>query len=379
MQISEGAVRFERGNAFYRRGSELSRDLGVLAAITHRQNCDQLNILDGMSACGVRALRYLEEAAARFVWVNDANPDVHGVLQTNLRAIPASRYCITHQSVQVVLSQAAAEQQYFDLIDLDAFGNPSGFLAASLQALRFGGLLYIASTDGRSLSGQLPHQSMQQWGSYARSHPAVHEQALRILLGRIHQQATLLGYGIQPIFSLYAGPVFRVMVQLLPQPLVCRPKQPIDHYGFLGYCHQCGQFQTVDWRTLGRAKCDCVALSASAPPVVSGPMWLGELHHRDWLAKMANLAIARDWEVPAALIHILRSEVGMPPYFYTLGEVGRRGKMDIPKREHLQRSLTAAGYRFSLTHIDSEGFKTDATLQTCLDLVRNGGPALYKT
>ncbi len=374
MQLREGAVQFERGNAFYRRSSERSRDLGVLAAVTHGQNCDQLKILDGMSACGVRALRYLQEAAASFVWVNDANPDVHGVLQANLSGVSPSRYCITHQSAQVLLNQAAAEQQYFDLIDLDAFGNPSIFLAASLQALRFGGLLYITSTDGRSLSGQLPHQSMQQWGSYARSHPAVHEQALRILLGRIYQQATMLGYGIQPIFSLYAGSVFRVMVQLLPLPLPCRPKQPIDHYGFLGYCHQCGQFQTVDWHVLGRAKCTCIVAPASGPaPVVSGPLWLGELHNRDWLGKMANLAIARDWPAPAALIATLRSEVGLPPYFYTLGEVGRRGKMDIPKRQHLQRSLTAAGYRFSLTHIDPEGFKTDATFQTCLDLARKGG------
>lgn len=369
MQLREGAVQFERGNAFYRRSSELSRDLGVLTAVIHGQNCDQLKILDGMSACGVRALRYLQEAAASFVWVNDANPDIHGVLQANLSGRSSSCYCITHQSAQVVLNQAAVGQQYFDLIDLDAFGNPSMFLAPSLQALRFGGLLYITSTDGRSLSGQLPHQSMQQWGSYARSHPAVHEQALRILLGQIYQQATLLGYGMQPIFSLYAGPVFRVMVQLLPQPQPCPPKQPIAHYGFLGYCHQCGQFQAVDWRALGHAKCPCTSPPTSGPaPVVSGPMWLGELHNRDWLSKMASLARDRDWPATAALIDTLRSEVGMPPYFYTLGELGWRGKMDIPKRSHLQRSLTAAGYRFSLTHIHPEGFKTDATFHTCLDL-----------
>jgi tRNA (guanine26-N2/guanine27-N2)-dimethyltransferase len=376
MPLREGSVSFALGNAFYRRRSELSRDLGVLAAIVYRQQQAQLQILDGMSACGVRALRYLQEAEADFVWANDANPDIHSVLLANLRVVPPCRYRITHQSAQAVLHQALVQQQYFDLIDLDAFGNPLAFLSASLQTLRFGGLLYITSTDGRSLSGQLPHQSMQQWGSYARSHPAVHEQALRMLLGSIYHQAMTLGYGIQPIFSLYSGSVFRVMVQLLAKPLAIQAKQPIAHYGFLGYCHQCGEFQTVDWRSLGRVRCNCaIAAGAEIAPVVSGPLWLGELHSADWLQALRDLAIERRWSDQATLIDRLRSEVGMPPYFYTLGEVGRRGKMDIPQRTHLQRAIMAAGYRFSRTHIDPEGFKTDATWATCLSLAQNLTPS----
>ncbi|MBE9032205.1 tRNA (guanine-N1)-methyltransferase [filamentous cyanobacterium LEGE 11480] len=372
MEVTEGSVRFQVGASFYRRSSSLSRDFGVLAASLYRQNQAKLQVLDGMSACGVRTLRYLKEASADFVWANDADPDVHAVLAANLKAVDRSRYCITHQSAQKLLHQAIARPEYFDLIDLDAFGNPSGFLTAGLQALRFGGLFYVTSTDGRSLSGQLPHQSMQQWGSFARSHPAVHEQALRILMGSVYQQAMALGYGIKPIFSLYAGQVFRVMVQLLPQPLVVRPKQPIGHYGFLGYCHQCGQFQSVDWRALGRVKCVCdVGSAVVPPPVVSGPMWLGELHDADWLEKMRDLAVEWEWVDQAACLELLRSEVGMPPYFYTLGEVGRRGKMDIPKRDRLAQALTLAGYSFSRTHIAPEGFKTNAPFAACIEFARN--------
>jgi tRNA (guanine26-N2/guanine27-N2)-dimethyltransferase len=377
MRLSEGSVEFEVGQAFYRRSSALSRDLGVLAAIVYRQSQPQLHVLDGMSGCGVRALRYLQESRADSVWANEADPTIQPLLAANLDGVNPDRYQISQGSVQAVLHGAIAAVQYFDLIDLDAFGNPSKFLAAALQALRFGGLLYVTSTDGRSISGQLPHQSMEQWGTFARSHPAVHEQALRMLLGRLHQQATTLGYGIKPLFSHYVDKVFRVMIQLQPKPRHYRPKQPIDDYGFLGYCHGCGQFQTVDWRSLGRVNCrsgQCVH-----PSVVSGPMWLGELADADWLKKMRDLAEplnnrpvaeSRDWAESIALCDLWRSEIGMPPYFYTLGEVGRRGQMDIPKRDRLAQALRDQGYRFSLTHIDPEGFKTDATLATCVALMQ---------
>lgn len=392
--VREGAVEFDLGKAFYRRSSALSRDLGVLAAAVYRQSHPQLAVLDGMSGCGVRSLRYLAEAEADWVGANDADDAVHGVLAANLAGIDPTRYQITHRSAQALLYEAIATGQRFDLIDLDGFGNPSAFLGAGLQALRFGGLFYVTSTDGRSISGQLPHQSMSQWGSFARSHPAVHEQALRILLGSLHQQATALGYGIKPIFSLYADKVWRVMVQLWPKARVWPPKQPIAEYGFLGYCHGCGGFQAVDWRSLGRVT--CASGQCEHPPVVSGPMWLGELADADWLKKMRDLAETnnglaaeklniepvaelRGWVEVLALLDLWRSEIGMPPYFYTLGEVGRRGRMDIPKRDRLAQALIEQGYRFSRTAIDPEGFKTDATLATCVALMSAQKPPPHKT
>jgi tRNA (guanine26-N2/guanine27-N2)-dimethyltransferase len=156
------------------------------------------------------------------------------------------------------------------------------------------------------------------------------------------------------------------MVQLRAKPMAWAAKQPIADYGFLGYCHGCGQFQTVDWRSLGRVSGDACAEA----PVVSGPMWLGELADADWLKEMCTLAENRGWNAPSALLDLWRSEIGMPPYFYTLGEVGRRGKMDIPQRDRLAQALRDQGYRFSLTHVDPEGFKTDATLATCIALMR---------
>jgi tRNA (guanine26-N2/guanine27-N2)-dimethyltransferase len=361
---TEGTIEFQVGNAFYRSSSALSRDLGVLVAQIDRRDRQPLRILDGMTGCGVRPLRYVREAGADFVWANDGDPEIHPVLSANLAGLPPAQYCITHWPVHHVLAQATIDRNYFDLIDLDAFGNPLAFIPGCLQALRYDGLLYITSTDGRSLSGQLPDQSLRQWGSFVRSHPAVQEQALRVLIGAIYQQAATLGYGIEPVFAFFSGSVHRVMVRLLPQS-----NWRSENYGFLGYCHALGEFQPVGWRSLGRAS--FAQADRQYPMTISGPLWLGPLHDPTMLGKMRVLAQEKSWESAIALLTLMLAEAEMPPYFYTLGEIGRRGKIDIPKRDRLRDGLCQQGFKFGLTHIDPDGFKTDASFTDCLAIARS--------
>jgi tRNA (guanine26-N2/guanine27-N2)-dimethyltransferase len=357
----EGEAKFILGGAFYRESSRISRDLGVLAGQVYRQRLGRLRVLDGMSAAGVRSLRYTLEAESDFVWANEGNPDLGDRLQQNLEALPSDRYCISHRSLEQLLAERAMEKDYFDLIDLDAFGSPLVFLQGCLRTVRYGGLLYLTSTDGRSISGQLPEQSLRQWGAWIRSHPAVQEQALRLLLGNVAQQAAILGLGIEPVFSFYRGQAYRVMVRVL-----AKQNWQTDRSGFLGYCHSCGNFQTLTWRQLGQAVCGCTGRSLS----VSGPLWLGQLHSGEWLTAMVPLAQTRDWNRITALIQTMQAENPLPPYYYPLGEIGRRGKMDLPRRDRLIQALLDAGYQASPTHLDPEALKTNAPFPDCIAIAR---------
>lgn len=355
----EGAAKFILGEAFYRESSRISRDLGVLVAQVYRQRAGLLRVLDGMSGAGVRSLRYALEAQADFVWANEGNPDLEGHLRQNLAALPDDRYCLSHRSLEQLLNERAIEKDYFDLIDLDAFGSPLIFLQGALRSIRYGGLLYLTSTDGRSISGQLPQQSLRQWGVWIRSHPAVQEQALRLLLGAVAQQSAIMGLGIEPVFSLYRGQVYRVMVRVLG-----KQNWQTDRSGFLGYCHSCGNFQTLGWQQLGQAVCNC----KGRPLSVSGPLWLGPLHSSDWLTAMAALAQEHHWDSITALLQTMQAETPLPPYYYPLGEIGRRGKMDLPRRDRLIQALSHAGYQASPTHLDPEAIKTNAPFPDCIAL-----------
>ncbi|MGB7086097.1 MAG: tRNA (guanine-N1)-methyltransferase [Phormidesmis sp.] len=369
----EGAAYFRTGNAFFRASSQTGRDLAVLCAIAYKAQHGQLRVLDAMTGCGVRPLRYALEANADYLWANEGNWDLHTCLQANLsHSLPPERYRLTHQDANAVFFDCYQRRDFYDLIDIDSFGSPTPYLATALWAIKLGGLLYLTSTDGRATSGHAPDRSLQTYGACARAHPAVHEQGLRLLIGAVAQQAAAKGLSARPIFSFYSGEVNRVMVCVER-----RSAWRSEHYGFLAYCHHCGQFQTVAWKKLGRVSCTCKAKDA---PVVSGPMWLGPLHDSHMLEAMRQLASSRKtvmsmlpkqpeyWRRCHTLIETMQAEMTMPPYYYPLAEIGRRAKTDIPPRQRLIEQLQQQGFVATRTHLSDQAIKTNAPMAICLQL-----------
>jgi tRNA (guanine26-N2/guanine27-N2)-dimethyltransferase len=359
---TEGRARFRVGNAFYRPLSQVARDLGVLSAAIYRCDTSHLRVLDAMSGCGVRSLRYWLESRADWVWANEGNPELSSVLHQNLEEAIASGCCqVTHLDANRVFFECYNHKDYYDFVDVDCFGSPAPYLNTSLWATKIGGLLYLTSTDGRTATGHAPQSSLSTYGAYARNHPAAHEQGLRLLIGSVQQQAAAKGLGVEPIFSLQVGQTYRVMLRLIATQALTA-----ENYGFLGYCHHCGDYQTVAWRKLGRVACP----HDSHPLTLSGPMWLGVLHEQLYLRRMELLAKEWNWLKRVQLLQTMQAEADLPPYFYTLSEIGHRGRMDIPKRSHLIQALQAQGYRASPTHINAQAIKTDASLLTCIAVAR---------
>ncbi|NEO98180.1 MAG: tRNA (guanine-N1)-methyltransferase [Symploca sp. SIO2E9] len=359
---TEGKARFIVGNAFYRPASQVARDLGVLSAAIYKSDKGSVRVLDAMSGCGVRSLRYWLESGADWVWANEGNPELRPILNQNLAdAIATGQIQITHQEANRVFFDCYNRQDYYDLVDVDCFGNAVPYLSTSIWATKIGGLIYLTSTDGRTVTGHLPENSLRCYAAYARVHPAAHEQGLRLLIGSAQQQAATKGLGIEPVFSLYAGQTYRVMLRL-----VKGVSWKTQNYGFLGYCHHCGEYQIVSWRKLGRAICP----HDSLPLTVTGPMWLGNLHDNKYLERLYSLAEDWHWLERLELLRVMVAEADLPPYFYTLSELGRRGKIDLPKRSHLIQSLHDLGYRASPTHINAQAIKTDADINTCIAAAR---------
>jgi tRNA (guanine26-N2/guanine27-N2)-dimethyltransferase len=374
MRRREGQATFEVEGAFYRTQSIIARDLAVLAAAVYRQHHGYLRVLDAMSGCGVRPLRYVLEAGASWVWANEGNPDLAAILSCNLAVLPTQCYRITHQDANQVLLACQQAHDYYDLVDIDNFGSPAPYVSNGLGATRLGGLLYLTNTDGRSTSGHDLAGSLRRYGAYARSHPAVHEQGLRLLIGQAAQTAAARGLGIEPVFSLFTGQVHRALVRLVRKPTLTDKT-----YGFVAYCHRCGHFQTVGWRRLGRVACACQTSQVSSkeetenplPPIVlSGPMWLGALHNQRMLAEMQPLARQWGWLAQAKLLAVMAQEAELPPYYYPLGEIGRHGQMDIPNRDGLIAALQSQGFQATVSHCHQQAIKTTATFGDCVEIAR---------
>lgn len=364
----EGRARFTLGSAFFRPQAQTARELGLLAAAVQRQRTGQLRVLETMAGCGIRGLRYGLEAGADFVWSNDADPALLPTLQQNLAHnqpdLDSDRHRLTYQGAVQLLSRCFVDQDFYDLVDVDAFGNPSAFIAPALGAVKVGGLIYLTGSDGRSLTGHAPENALKTYGFFPRSHPSCQEQGLRLLIGSLWQAAAMRGFGLEPIFSHFGIQTYRVMVRLLPRP------QSSSHYAFLGHCHSCGEYKTVSWRKLSRAVCAQDGL----PLTLSGPLWLGALHRVEFVRQMAevvNILPSDRQPILQDLLQLFAAEADLPPYHFPLGEIGRRGQMDPPKRDRLIAALQAQGHRASATHLCAQALKTDATLQTCIHLSRN--------
>jgi tRNA (guanine26-N2/guanine27-N2)-dimethyltransferase len=358
----EGRVKFKVGDAFYRPSSALSRDLGVLAAALYRGDTGGLRVLDAMAGCGARSLRYWVESGADWVCANDANPDLHPILQHNLtEAIATDRAEIVHRDANALFFECYNRKAFYDLVDVDAFGSPAPYLTTALWSVKLGGLFYLTTTDGRTATGREPETGLRVYGAYPRAHPAMQEQGLRLAIGGVQQQAAARGQGIDPVFSLFSGHIYRVMVRLVPQ---VRLRE--HNYGWLGYCHHCGEYAMVKWRKLGRAVCP----HDGKPLTLSGPLWLGDLHDRAFVRRMQGLAVQWHWTHLSDLLETMAGEADFPPYFYTLGEIGRRGQMDVPKRDRLIEGLQQQGDRAVPTHVDAQAVKTDTDLSTCIKIAR---------
>ncbi|MEM7756820.1 MAG: tRNA (guanine-N1)-methyltransferase, partial [Cyanobacteria bacterium P01_A01_bin.40] len=204
--------------------------------------------------------------------------------------------------------------------------------------------------------------TVQVYDAIARSHPAVQEQAVRILIGAVQQQAAARGLGIEPVFSLFTGQTYRVMLRL-----VAKPQLTEENYGFLAYCHNCGNYHTFSWRALNKVGCTCT----NPRITVSGAMWLGQLHDRHQLEQFITLANQWNWDKVVRLLHLMQDEIDFPPYFYTLQSIGHRGKLDLPQKTHLIQALQQAGYQAASTHIEPQAIKTNAKMEDIVAIAKN--------
>ncbi|GLI68777.1 hypothetical protein VaNZ11_013268 [Volvox africanus] len=403
----ERGVSFITGEAFYRAESCAGRDLAVLAAVLHRRRTGSLRVLDVMGGSGMRGARYLAQADADEVWVNEGNMDLHYAVVYNmcsaaglpvprvqagcataaitgpagvasdstaglgpanqaatatereelsgqsLRAIAAywegqaqrlrleglardvwqwdvprptgscddalrprqlltpavaeaaadskstacslrdgnsgdsgsssysslprasgsgtsglsqaqsaeptrghRRIRISHADANRLLTNCYMRESYYDVVDVDSFGSGTMHFPAAIDAVRYGGLIYLTGTDGFTTSGKRPARSLAAYGSYARATPWANEQGLRMIIGSAVREAAARGVTLAPIFSLYSyhGPVFRVMLRATRSA-----EWPANHYGFMGHCFVHGDNYTVGWRQLGKATCRCAA------------------------------------------------------------------------------------------------------------------------
>ncbi|MCT0229645.1 N2,N2-dimethylguanosine tRNA methyltransferase [Synechococcus sp. CS-1324] len=368
----EASARLRLGAGFFQAASRPARDLGVLLA-SHLALNGRLRVLDLMAGCGIRALRYGQESAATAVWANDADPDRLPLLEANLAPlrqgeIPSLR--ITSLTAQKLLADCLVREERFELIDLDGFGCPTALLPLALEAVGFGGVLYLASTDGRSPTGHDRPAAIRRLGAAARAQPSSWELALRLQLGVIARTAWAMGRGVEPLFSFSEGRTFRTAVRL--QRRIEAGDEAL--LGMTAHCHRCGDQMVQPLLRLRDWPSCC---GPDRPLAISGPLWIGPLQHRPSLAALAALAAESSF-APATtkLLASLISDVGVPARCWPTAAIGRRLGGGPPVLADLVEALRARGWAANASGVMPAQLRTDAPWSLVLEVAgaHNGEP-----
>ena len=352
------------GPGFFRPESRPSRDLGVLLA---RQLAERgpLRVLDAMAGCGIRALRYGLEAGAAAVWANDADPDRLLLIEANLAPL-GDRARITASTAQQLLAGCLQRQQRFELVDLDAFGCPTALLPLAIEAVAFGGVLYLASTDGRSPTGHDRRAAIRSLGAAARTHPASWELALRLQLATQARSAWALGRGLEPLFAFSEGRTFRTAVCITRSPA----RGAEEQLGLLAHCHGCGDQQVQPLLQLRQWQ-PCACAPGTAPPLaISGPLWIGPLQDPELLAAMATTP-APEGAVARATTRLLAQLQGDPAPVarcWPTAELAKRLGGGPPRLEALVAATREAGWRAWPSGVMAGQLRSDAPWPLLLEL-----------
>ena len=300
---------------FYNPAMRLSRDLHVIFA---KQFDFSGIMLDGLAASGIRGIRLNLEAGVNVEFCDSsrmATETIAGNLEMN--GIKSKIY---NERVEDLL-----QDRKYDWIDIDPFGTPAPYLEAALKGLRNGGILGVAATDTAVLCGAKPSICKKRYGAVSMRRVAAKEVGVRILLSRIHNIASEMGKGIEPLLCYSEGHHLRVFVRLGERKDIAL------------------KWITKDMRIVDREEKDA-----------GGPLWVRKIIKAELIPESQDGVLGR-------LLETLREEANGPPGLHDINNIAKAaGIGQTPQRIKIVESIRKLGSFASSSVFSSLGIKTDA-------------------
>lgn len=300
---------------FYNPAMKLSRDLHVAFA----KKLDFSGILlDGLAASGIRGIRLAIEADFNVEFC-DTSALATETIATNLN-LNGIKSKIHNLPVEELLLK-----KKYDGIDIDPFGTPAPYIEAALKGLNDNGILGISATDTAVLCGAKPSICLKRYSAMSMKRVAAKEIGIRILLARIHNLASSMGKGIEPLLCYSEGHHLRAFVKVTTKNEVSlkwiSPKMEI-----------------IDEEVDGAA----------------GPLWTERIIQTKMIPDGCEGLLGRFFD-------ILREEADGPPGLYDINDMAREvGIGQTPRRIKIVKALQNLGYFASSSVFSPLGVKTTA-------------------
>ena len=350
---SEGGHAFSiPQGVFYNPEMELCRDMfslftGTLAGKTR--------VADLMCASGVRGLRYkLENKNVASLSLSDLSEKAVACAKENAKKNKV-RCAVEYADARELLHNNKGE---FDFLEIDPFGTPVPFI---YDAARFfeetdGGVLSVTATDMAVLCGANHAACLKNYGAAPLDNEFCHENAVRILLGKIALACAPFNLGITPLVSFSHRHYVKVALRL--EQGAQHAVASVKKMGYVSYCPGCC------WREASRLPRKNACPSCSHQLEIGGPMYLGKLWDAPTLAKMLELNAKRGYRNSEKLEKLLRTILAESRIeshgYYDLHVLAKKHNSRIMGMDAALGAMREGGFAAERTHFCPTAIRTGA-------------------
>jgi len=174
--------------------------------------------LDGLSASGLRARRWLNELPAQSAsrisaTMGDMDPVA---LEWAMRC--HEEFPPEHDEGELLPHLGDLRKSVLEhgrhWLDIDPYGSPLPFLDSAIQSLARRGVAEISATDSAALTGSSKSALLRRYGARVRTDGLAHDSGLRVLLATVARTAARHERAIEPLLSVWESHHLRVSVRV---------------------------------------------------------------------------------------------------------------------------------------------------------------------
>ncbi len=357
--------------AFYNPFMRLNRSLSVLCLQTTLPKLSGASVLDGLCSLGARGVRYAAEAkGVKQVTFVDANPSAIKLAKKNVarnrKLFPkGTKTSVVENDLNRALLES---RERFDFIELDPFGSPVFYLENAIRRCNKKAILSVTATDLANLHGSRPAPCVRMYDAKPLKCMFGHENALRILIGRIARSTAMQDYAARPLLSFYQRHFVKTFV-LLERGALAADECLKQNLGFVTLCPKCLHAVAAK---LPRENCEKCGERAG----FAGPLWIGKISDPGFAKDVAKENQERELEDKAAIAKMLdllkqETEGNFPPWFFDLHAVA--GHFGIPLNtsgESAISQLKSKGFAACRTNFSPTGIRTNADAATVAGILK---------
>jgi tRNA (guanine26-N2/guanine27-N2)-dimethyltransferase len=345
---------------FFNPAAKLNRDLSTLAYSAFAASSRKKTFADSFAGIGARALRVaVEVPEVEQVYCNDINCVAIKAAKEAARLNSVTGRC--HFSIDEVckfLLKGDEDGNRYSIVDLDPFGTPAKHVDCVLRSVLDGGLVSITATDTAVLWGVYPKVCLRRYYGRPLNNSYGNETAIRLLLSLTALTASRLELAIKPVFVHTMKHYLRVYAKMSVSS--SQANDVYDNIGYVMHCFQCGhRFNTQEY---GKGKCELCNTGLA----IGGQLWTGSLYDKELIKKMLAQDPNRECK---KVLEAAVEEASEIPFYFRTDEISSKLKSNTYSVQRIIEKLHAAGFVASKTALNTSAFKTDARIDSILDVV----------